>query len=468
MLFRKRSVAKARTRSEFLAQLEREARVLPDAAMQCRRAENKSTAVETEELPKPTGFLGNPEHLAKLKEGAEAWNAWRKNNPAVRPDLKGVDFAGAEDFKGTPIWGRPPWGPTLPERALLDDINLSSADLTLANLSAAYLKAANLRGADLSGANLSDAWLLETNLGGANLFVANLSKSFLSHADLSGAYLERANLSGAFLRGANLSGADLSAANLTNADVTLISYDRDQLRGRCHGIRAENCYGDAQFKRDVMDQDYLDQVEDRIRQKLYLARDLRLWTTGQWMFAFGNGLIKWRNLLLGALFGLALSIVALHHASDSTHRLAGIFGVLATRQNWHIIVPIMLFFIAGASFFASTAGKLVAFNLWGLFDFGRSWTSVLLFSLLMILAFGTAYLCLDGTQVALSGEAAGHTIWFYPWFVALMGFATLGIGTYVTPLTGWGAIIVMANVLSGFFTLGLLLSVLGNNFARRA
>ena len=33
--------------------------------------------------------MANPEHLAKLEEGVEAWNKWREENPDIRePDLR--------------------------------------------------------------------------------------------------------------------------------------------------------------------------------------------------------------------------------------------------------------------------------------------------------------------------------------------------------------------------------------------
>jgi hypothetical protein len=31
--------------------------------------------------------MANPEHVAKLNEGVQAWHAWRRNNPEVTPDL---------------------------------------------------------------------------------------------------------------------------------------------------------------------------------------------------------------------------------------------------------------------------------------------------------------------------------------------------------------------------------------------
>ena len=31
--------------------------------------------------------MANPEHLARLAEGVESWNAWRRENLSVEPDL---------------------------------------------------------------------------------------------------------------------------------------------------------------------------------------------------------------------------------------------------------------------------------------------------------------------------------------------------------------------------------------------
>jgi uncharacterized protein YjbI with pentapeptide repeats len=116
------------------------------------------------------------------------------------------------------------------ERAILSSANLSSADLSGANLrfadlSNADLSNANLRFADLSNANLRYANLRFANLSDADLSDANLSDADLSDADLSGADLRRADLSdadlsGADLRRADLSGADLSSANLSSADLS--------------------------------------------------------------------------------------------------------------------------------------------------------------------------------------------------------------------------------------------------------
>jgi len=137
--------------------------------------------------------VANPEHVAKLKEGVEAWNAWRNANPQIRPYLSEANLAGA---------------------------NLSGANLSQANLVRANLRRADLSGANLSQANPVRANLFRANLFGANLFRANLSEADLSEANLFGAGLSEANLIGADLSSAHLIGANLSVTNLFKADLS--------------------------------------------------------------------------------------------------------------------------------------------------------------------------------------------------------------------------------------------------------
>jgi hypothetical protein len=121
--------------------------------------------------------MANDEHVALLKQGVDAWNAWRDENPNIRPDLSKAD------------------------------------------LSNARLNGAKLGFADLRGANLFEAWLGEADFSGANL---------------SGASLFRADLIGANLRGANLSGAELEGATLVNTDLT----SADLTGCRIYGVSA--------------------------------------------------------------------------------------------------------------------------------------------------------------------------------------------------------------------------------------
>jgi Pentapeptide repeats (8 copies) len=98
--------------------------------------------------------MANEGHVAKLKEGVDAWNAWRRENPDIRPDLSVAE---------------------------LSEANLKGANLSGANLGGADLRGAALVDADLTGADLTgclvygvSAWGLK--LEGAkqqNLIIAN-------------------------------------------------------------------------------------------------------------------------------------------------------------------------------------------------------------------------------------------------------------------------------------------------------
>ena len=168
--------------------------------------------------------MSNSEHLAKIKEGVEAWNAWRKADPRRVPDLRGADLGRAK-LAGADL-----------RRANLREANFSAADLNWAYLVGADLRSAHLSWAHLREANLSAADLSAADLGEADLSGAHLSKADLGGADLSGAHLgaadlSKANLSGANLREAHLTVADLSGADLVGADLRSADLSKANLSG---------------------------------------------------------------------------------------------------------------------------------------------------------------------------------------------------------------------------------------------
>ena len=128
--------------------------------------------------------MANAGLLGILRNGAQAWNEWRRGNQELLADLKGADIKG---------------------------VDLSEADLREASLARADLSEANLVGADLRG---------------AELWKANLRRANLSEASLVGADLKGADLKGADLRGANLREAILSQAD---ADHLIRKYGSENL-----------------------------------------------------------------------------------------------------------------------------------------------------------------------------------------------------------------------------------------------
>lgn len=121
--------------------------------------------------------MADEEHLNIIRQGPNAWNAWRSANPKIQPDLTGVSLSGRQ----------------------LGNLRLARVDLSLSTL-----KKTNLRG--------SDFWRTDLNL--ADLTGANLSRSYFGHA-----HLHTANLSDTDLSSTRFVGADLSGANLSHSKI---------------------------------------------------------------------------------------------------------------------------------------------------------------------------------------------------------------------------------------------------------
>jgi uncharacterized protein YjbI with pentapeptide repeats len=196
--------------------------------------------------------MANDEHVAVLKQGVTAWNAWRRENANNIPDLSWADLREANlhgaDLVEANLYMANLEGGDLSE-ANLRSANLIGAKLNKANLSGAHLVEAKCR-ADFSGADLRQAILHWATLIGANLRHANLSGADLMEARLGGldpydrVDLVGADLSGAKLMGADLNGADLSRANLIGADLRGAAMLDANLTGadltgcRIHGVSA--------------------------------------------------------------------------------------------------------------------------------------------------------------------------------------------------------------------------------------
>ncbi len=162
------------------------------------------------------------QQLEILKQGAHAWNQWRKDNSDVSPVLNDADLKGADLSKCNL------------QTSEMNGIDLSNANLSLTNLSKSSLKEAILFGAKLDRANLTGAILEDADLRmvtaknaifsttqahGANLSGAIIQESQLGRADMIDTDLREAEFQNSDLRRVKMEGAILWTTHLDGADL---------------------------------------------------------------------------------------------------------------------------------------------------------------------------------------------------------------------------------------------------------
>ena len=208
--------------------------------------------------------MANPEHLAILKQGVEAWNKWREENPGTKIDLRKTNLSETDlrwadlreakisraDFRSADLRGaRLNWTILIKAKfsnANLSGVDLRNADLRWAKIGEADLSGADLRETDLRGADLSGANIREADLSGADLRKADLRKANLKRVDLGWADLREANITEVDLSRSNLSEADIRDADLSEANLELATLVETKLQGtkisnaRIYGISAWN------------------------------------------------------------------------------------------------------------------------------------------------------------------------------------------------------------------------------------
>lgn len=229
-----------------------------------------------------------------LHQDVQAWNAWRKANPGIVPDLGRAGLAKA-DLRGADLSHARLRGADL-RMANLKKANLAFSDLTRAELGYAKLVRADLRAAKLKNAQAEDADLTAANLTAADLKDAQLHGAVLTDAHLHDARLKGADFSGAVLRGAQVHGVRYDRGdswgilNRTGFHPARVRHHlTDLVLGttmRFRGADASGCVGSRTFTQFAQDQDYLEELWSRRS----LKPAVFLW----WLFADnGRSVGRW-------------------------------------------------------------------------------------------------------------------------------------------------------------------------------
>ena len=324
--------------------------------------------------------------------------------------------------KGVAEWNE--WRASNPtERPSLRGVDLSSRDLSGVNLSEIDLSAADLDGADLSNANLkmaslADADLAAADLAGAELYKADLTGTFAVDANFSDAYVAEAKMTGADLRGVRLCGADLTKADLGGANM---------------------------FGADLSDADLA-------------GADIRGANMSQVTFA-GTSLHDLRYDTFVKMRGHFFGIRGLESSYGNA-----LFVRDAQDQDY---LETLKHSIDQTSSPTLRRAKQLAFSAWAMIEFGRSLTRPALYALTIAMLFGVFYsfdMAFDWGLMDYSGSADTP---LSPFYYSIVTYTTLGFGD-ITPMNWVGEIVVVAEVVLGYTTLGLLLSILANRVARQS
>jgi uncharacterized protein YjbI with pentapeptide repeats len=168
-----------------------------------KRIGQRGTEVELRELAKsiidsdydkPRTLLRQAHCESLLRSTRRSWNAWRKNNPHIRPMLANATLDTAKNLNG---------------------YDFSYTDLCEAKLRGTWLEQANFHQAVLANANLTGAHLKQANFCRTDLFKTILNGADLTRANLQGAQLAETEIIDTTFLGCDLYGAavwDLVAA----------------------------------------------------------------------------------------------------------------------------------------------------------------------------------------------------------------------------------------------------------------
>jgi hypothetical protein len=250
------------------------------------------------------------------------------------------------------------------------------------------------------------------------LYKCDFQGAFLTEADLSGAYGGAVDFRKADLRGANFEGANLMEADFRGANL---------MSARFRGADLTRC----------------DLTGSDLRHTDFEGAHLVEMT-------YGNS-----RSMRGNFFGI--------RGLDRTSGNA-LFVRDAKDQDY---LDTMEHRIAGMPPGFRKLVKETFFDVWGFIDFGRSLVAPVVYAAGLVFLFGAVFALDMFLGWGLFDYEGTARSWLTPFYYSVVTYTTLGYGD-VTPSHLIGEILVIAEVILGYMTLGLVLSILANKVARRS
>ncbi len=153
------------------------------------------------------------EHVEMFKKGPQAWNAWRDENPDVRPDLSDIDFEkDVHTYESTY---------DMPE---FTGYNLSYMNLNRITARNSYFIRCFLAGSDLHFSDICFSFFQNCSFEGASLAVTKIGSAEFhecdfTNADLSYCSAEETNFSGSKFISTKLSNMSLVKTDFTDTVI---------------------------------------------------------------------------------------------------------------------------------------------------------------------------------------------------------------------------------------------------------
>ena len=111
--------------------------------------------------------------------------------------------------------------------------------------------------------------------------------------------------------------------------------------------------------------------------------------------------------------------------------------------------------------------KQLAFRAWSIIEFGRSLGKPAAYALMLAPNFGGLYSLASSHEWGMMNYSRSADTALSLFYYSIVTYTTLGFGD-ITPQNWIGEVVVVAEVIMGYSTLGLLLSILANRIARQS